>query len=63
MNSLMEIWQAGAKMPFLVSHPDSGQTVVITNYYWPRGFFEGEMNGVRVALTPRWQLWNFVREA
>lgn len=59
----MEIWQAGIKMPFLVEHPESRQMVVITNYYWPKKCFEGEMQGVKMALTGDWQLWNFVREA
>jgi len=63
MQSLMDIWKSGRKMPFIVAHPDSEQTVVITNYYWPRRIFEGEMNGIKVALTPEWQLWCFVREA
>jgi len=63
MATLMEIWKAGAKMPFIVEHPHSKQKVVITNYYWPNALFEGEMNGCAVALTSEWQLWRFVREA
>jgi hypothetical protein len=63
MHTLMDIWLAGARMPFMVEHPDSKQKVVIKSYYWPKKFFEGEMNGVAIALTPNWQLWRFVREA
>lgn len=61
--SLMEIWKSGIKMPFIVKHPHSSQTVVIHRYYWPGKFFEGELLGVSVSLTAEWSLWQFVREA
>ena len=63
MRSLFELWKSGAKMPFLVKHPDSGQMVAVTAYYWPDKFFVGEMNGTPITLTGTWQLWEFVREA
>lgn len=61
--TLMELWNSGARMPFIVQHPDSGQTAVVHSYYWPRGFFAAEINGVLVGLTAEWALWAFVREA
>ena len=61
--TLLEIWQAGTQMPFLVRCPNSGQVVVITSYYWPKKLFEGSMADAPVMLTANWQEWQFVREA
>jgi len=62
LGSLFEIWQSGVEMPFLVECPLSGQKLAVTSYYWTKGFFEGEMNGVRIALTGNWSEWTLIRE-
>lgn len=63
MATLMEIWKAGARMPFIIEDPLSRQRIVISSYYWPGRFFEGEMNGAQVCLSPGWTVWRFIREA
>lgn len=63
MMTLMEIWQAGVRMPFIVEDPNSRQKIIVQSYYWPKKFFECEMNGCLIAITAEWTLWSFVREA
>ena len=61
--SLMQIWKAGAKIPFIVQHPFSRHRVVVTRYNWLEEFFEGHLLDQSVQLSANWFEWYFVREA
>ena len=57
----MEIWQAGARMPFLVESYACKNTAAIVRYNWNKKNFGAYFLGTYIELNANMVSWNFVK--
>lgn len=60
--SIMEIWESGAKIPFLAKDINSDKVILVMEYFWPSRLFFVELDGVNISIDADLSIWEFIRE-